>query len=109
MKNLTIPLSIVFLMAACDSKDPVEPVATYDTTPYTLQVGYFPAPDLPTDNKLTVATVQLGRMLFYEPLLSKDGSQTCADCHKQPDAFSDIRQFSIGVEGLPGKRQAMAC
>ena len=108
MKKLTLLLFIVFLMAACDSKDPVEPPATYDPTPYTLHVGYFPAPDLPDDNKLTVATVQLGRMLFYEPLLSKDGSQTCADCHKQPDAFSDIRQFSIGVEGLPGKRQAMA-
>lgn len=46
-------------------------------------------------------------MLFYEKLLSKDGSQACADCHKQEDAFSDIRQFSIGVENLPGKRQAM--
>jgi cytochrome c peroxidase len=47
-------------------------------------------------------------MLFYEKMLSKDGSQACADCHKQEDAFSDIRRFSIGVEQLPGKRQAMA-
>lgn len=31
----------------------------------------------------------------------------CADCHLQKDLFSDIRQFSIGVEELPGKRQAM--
>lgn len=31
----------------------------------------------------------------------------CADCHLQKDLFSDIRQFSIGVEDLPGKRQAM--
>ena len=47
-------------------------------------------------------------MLFYEKTLSKDGSMSCADCHIQQDMFSDIRQFSIGVDDLPGKRQAMA-
>lgn len=108
MKKLLLFILPALFFAACDSKDPVDPPATYDPTPFNLDAGYFPAPDLPADNKLTVAGVQLGRMLFYEPMLSKDGSQACADCHKQPDAFSDIRQFSIGVEGLPGKRQAMA-
>ncbi|MBC7778156.1 MAG: cytochrome-c peroxidase [Phycisphaerae bacterium] len=96
------------LFVACDPKEPVETPATYDTTPYDLKIGDFPTPDLPVDNKLTVAGVQLGRMLFYEKMLSKDGTQACADCHKQQDAFSDIRQFSIGVENLPGDRQAMA-
>ncbi len=96
------------VFAACNPKEPVDPPAVYDPTAYVLQTGDFPTPDLPADNQLTLAGVQLGRMLFYEPLLSKDGSQACADCHKQQDAFSDIRQFSIGIEGLPGKRQAMA-
>lgn len=107
-KILYAPLVVCGLFAACDPKDPVEIPATYDPTPYTLKIGDFPTPDLPADNKPTVAGVQLGRMLFYEKMLSKDGSQACADCHKQEDAFSDIRQFSIGVEKLPGKRQAMA-
>ena len=108
MKKIAFTLfAFASLLIACDPKDPVDPPATYDATPYNLDVGYFPTPDLPTDNKLTVAGVQLGRMLFYEKMLSKDGSQACADCHKQEDAFSDIRQFSLGVEGLPGKRQAM--
>lgn len=100
--------AISCLFAACDSKEPVETPATYDPTPYILKIADFPTPDLPADNKLTIAGVQLGRMLFYEKMLSKDGSQACADCHKQEDAFSDIRRFSIGVEQLPGKRQAMA-
>lgn len=108
MKKLLILLFLAIVLFACDSKDPVDPPATYDPTPFTLDVGDFPTPNLPSDNKLTVAGVQLGRMLFYEKMLSKDGSQSCADCHKQEDAFSDIRRFSIGVEGLPGKRQAMA-
>ncbi|HRI60017.1 MAG TPA: cytochrome c peroxidase [Saprospiraceae bacterium] len=109
MKKILYTLFVLsFLFAACDSKEPVETPATYDPTPYILKIGDFPTPDLPADNKLTVAGVQLGRMLFYEKMLSKDGSQACANCHKQEDAFSDIRRFSIGVEQLPGKRQAMA-
>jgi len=38
----------------------------------------------------------------------KGETQSCADCHMQEDGFSDIRQFSIGVDELPGRRQAMA-
>jgi cytochrome c peroxidase len=97
------------LLLACNKKDDdVDVPATYDPTPYQLMVGPFPPPNLPADNLPTVAGVQLGRMLFYEKMLSRDGSQACADCHQQTDAFSDLRQFSIGVEQLPGKRQAMA-
>lgn len=95
------------ILTACDKKEPAEPPAVYDPTPFELKIGHFPSPMLPTDNPLTVAGVQLGRMLFYEKMLSKDGSQACAGCHKQGDAFSDVRRFSIGVESLPGKRQAM--
>ena len=109
-RDYTALISLLLLFAACspDTSDPVDPPATLDPTPYTLSIGDFPTPDLPADNPLTNAGVQLGRMLFYEKLLSKDGTQACADCHLQKDAFSDIRRFSIGVEGLEGKRQAMA-
>ncbi len=86
---------------------PEEPAA-YDPTPYVLDTKLLPPPPpLPADNQLTQATVLLGKMLFNERMLSKDESQSCADCHLQKDAFSDLRQFSIGVEGKPGKRQAM--
>ncbi|MEO6759908.1 MAG: cytochrome c peroxidase, partial [Saprospiraceae bacterium] len=108
MKQLLFLISAAILFFACNPKEPVETPATYDPTAYKLSLGTFPEPDLPADNPLTVQGVQLGRMLFYEKLLSKDGSQACADCHQQQDAFSDIRRFSIGVQGLPGNRQAMA-
>ena len=107
MKNILLLLCCVNLLA-CQPDAPVDLPVTYDPTPFQLNTGAFPAPALPADNPLTVAGVQLGRMLFYEKMLSKDGSQACADCHLQQDAFSDVRRFSIGVEGLPGKRQAMA-
>ena len=91
------------LFAACE--EPV--VIQKDETPYVLEYGALPAPQLPPDNPLTVQGVKLGKMLFFEPMLSLDGSQSCASCHRQADGFSDTAQFSIGVENLPGKRQAM--
>jgi cytochrome c peroxidase len=73
-----------------------------------LSYQNLPAPNLPVDNPLTLQGVQVGRMLFYDPLLSRDRSQSCANCHLQVNGFSDSDRFSIGVEGLPGKRQAMS-
>ena len=95
----------VALLAACEKDD--TPSVVYDDTPYVVDYGHLPDPGFPADNPLTIEGVKLGKMLFYEPLLSKDGSQSCASCHRQPDGFSDSLQFSIGVEMLPGKRQAM--
>ena len=97
----------VFALVACNKDGDPKVVIPKDDTPYQLEYGAFPAPDLPADNPLTIQGVELGRMLFYDPILSKDGSQSCADCHRQPDGFSDSLRFSLGVEELPGKRQAM--
>ncbi len=108
IQYLTVFLAAFFLLVACNKDDDNTKVpVTIDETPYVLEYGALPAPDLPADNPLTVQGVQLGRMLFYEKMLSKDGSQACADCHRQLDGFSDTTRFSIGVEKLPGKRQAM--
>ncbi len=63
---------------------------------------------LPSDYPLTQQRVELGRMLFYEPALSRDGSQSCASCHVQSDGLSDKRKYSVGIRGLSGTRQAMS-
>ncbi len=108
MKHINILVllcTIVFL--ACDKNEEPDITAEYDPTPYVLDYDYFPPPMIPSDNALTVAGVDLGRKLFYEKQLSKDGSQACAGCHVQSDGFSDMNRFSEGVEGLLGGRQAM--
>lgn len=106
MKNHYTFFILAFLFLVGCKPDPIEP-AVFDPTPYVLDIGDFPDPQLPADNPLTLAGVELGRMLFYEKDLSRDRSQACADCHIQQDGFSDVRRFSVGVEGLDGKRQAM--
>ncbi len=106
-------LLFVGIIFSC-SEDPIvdppeeEEEILQDTTAYDLFYGALPSPDLPEDNSLTVEGVKLGRMLFYETLLSRDDSQSCASCHRQEHAFTDTARFSLGVEELPGKRQAMS-
>lgn len=98
-------ISITLLFSACQKESTPE---TPPETAYVLQHEGLPKPYLPTDNPLTESGIELGRMLFYEKELSQDNSISCASCHDQKNAFSDTNQFSIGVKGLPGKRQAMA-
>ena len=69
----------------------------------------FPAFISLKNNDLTEQGVMLGRMLFYDPILSEDSTQSCSSCHHQSAAFTDPnRRFSIGINGNVGKRNSMA-
>lgn len=41
--------------------------------------------------------IDLGRYLFFDPLLSRDGKVSCASCHDPDKGFSDGRKRSLGV------------
>ncbi len=76
--------------------------------PYRLEIpATFPQPNLPLDNPLTEEGVALGRRLFFDPMLSKGGVQSCATCHDPTKAFTDGRAVSVGAEGRNGARSAM--
>ena len=46
------------------------------------------------------AVVELGRRLFFDPRLSRDGSVACASCHRPELGFADDRPRSVGVLSL---------
>ena len=76
--------------------------------PYDLDLpDWMGKPVIPEDNPLTKEGVALGRMLFYDPILSSDGSLSCAGCHVPELGFADGQAFSIGVDGREGKRSSM--
>jgi len=82
-------------------------------TPYQLNIPplfsqLITNPIIPSDNPLTVEGVDLGRQLFFDPILSADGTQSCASCHSPANAFTDTNQFSTGIDGLLGNRNSMA-
>lgn len=71
-------------------------------TPLHLPVpAHFPAPAPVADNPLTEEGVELGRQLFYEPMLSANLQVSCASCHHQQLAFSD--GITLTAHGVSGK------
>lgn len=49
---------------------------------------------------------ELGKLLFYETSLSRDGKIGCVSCHQPEKAFADGNQVSVGVYGKQGTRHA---
>lgn len=50
-------------------------------------------------DKIRPKLVSLGRLLFFDPILSSDGSRSCASCHDPRHSFSDGRAVSAGLTG----------
>lgn len=68
-----------------------------------------PAKDIFAKNPLTEEGFQLGKKLFYDGNLSKDGFVSCASCHQQFAAFANYdHDFSHGVNNSFSKRNAPA-
>ncbi|MGE3579529.1 MAG: cytochrome-c peroxidase [Vicinamibacterales bacterium] len=68
---------------------------------------------LGTDIRLSAVTpaptperVRLGRWLFYDKRLSKDGTISCASCHRPEHAFSEPTPHSTGINGQQGGRKS---
>lgn len=111
-----LALGIIFLFGVqtgCridDYEEPIPLTSNYAPTPFELEIpDALPPMLIPDDNPLTVEGVTLGRMLFYDPILSGDSTQSCSSCHNQSYAFTDEgNRLSIGIDGLEGKMNAMA-
>jgi len=76
-------------------------------TPVSLSapLGLPPVPVAP-DNPPTRETIDLGRQLFFSPILSADRSLSCATCHDPGKGFAESHQVSTGIHGGKGTRNA---
>jgi len=61
---------------------------------------------VPRDNPGTVAQVALGKKLFFDTRLSRDGTVACATCHDVGRGFTDQRALFEGVGGKIGRRNS---
>lgn len=59
--------------------------------------------------KLASTEEQLGEKLFFDPILSRDSSISCASCHRPEHAFADLTPTSKGVFGRMGGRNTPSC
>jgi cytochrome c peroxidase len=66
----------------------------------------FPSVVHPDNNEYSEERTSLGKLLFYDPILSSDSTISCASCHKQEFAFGDNVSVSKGVDGRLGARNS---
>jgi cytochrome c peroxidase len=66
----------------------------------------FPEIEHPEGNEYSYERWELGKRLFYDPIMSKDGLVSCASCHDPKLSFSDREHVSIGSGGLLGTRNS---
>jgi cytochrome c peroxidase len=78
-------------------------------TPYVFPaLKHFPPMPVSPTNPVSVEGAALGRYLFYDPILSRDRTLSCASCHRQSAAFSDgPKAFSTGADGTAMRRNTM--
>lgn len=60
----------------------------------------FPALNEPDDNPSTPDKVELGRLLFFDPVLSAGNDTACATCHHPDYGFGDGLPRAIGAGGI---------
>lgn len=53
----------------------------------------------PIDNQSSNAKVKLGKLLFYDPILSGNKDVACATCHHPESGYAEFLDLSIGVNG----------
>lgn len=92
----------ILALNACNPELCCEP---YPSEMLVLPSGWD-APDFPQDNGFTDGRWSLGKALFFDPRLSRDGTISCASCHVPERAFTAADAVSPGVDGALGTRNA---
>lgn len=102
-KELIYALALSFVALSCEKTD----VKKSEENSYTFSVpDYIPKPIYNFENNpFSNNGFDLGKLLFYDPILSSDSSVSCANCHNQAHAFADHNlSLSIGVNNRIGLR-----
>jgi len=61
---------------------------------------------IPSDNPMSADKIELGKQLFFDARLSKNGTVSCSSCHNVMSGGEDNRTASVGIEGKVGTRSS---
>ena len=103
MKNQFWILAIFIALVGCNKSANEKPFAGLKLP------SNFPKPAYSLeDNPVTKEGFELGRKLFYDPILSKNNTIACGSCHNQGSAFTHHgHDISHGINDLLGRRNAL--
>ncbi len=107
LKRILFFVSAVCLMLSCgdstlETKKPSKrhiPIVRFEALPETVK--------MPKDNPTSPEKEELGKLLFYDPILSGNKDVACASCHHPNYGYSEFLDISIGPNshGLGSKRR----
>jgi cytochrome c peroxidase len=103
-------LCLLFAVVSCE-KDAFKTAIEFPTLPevpynYTPQWGGMHSHMAGQDLGITDAGATLGRVLFYDKILSIDNTVSCGSCHHQSIGFSDAAKLSTGIDHQLTNRNA---
>lgn len=104
MNKIILIFILVVSIYSCKVEDSNDAIISFN------QPASFPSPVYTfQNNELTQSGFELGRKLFYDPILSKDNTISCGSCHQQVVAFAHgEHKLSHGINGLLGTRNSPA-
>lgn len=127
-RRLIVPLTCVaaFVLAACDDSKGQPPASTTATATATAAVTAAPKPaatmpaapplapspaslpesKTPAENPITPEKAALGKQLFFDKRLSKDGTASCETCHVPEKGWTDGKALSQKVGGAMNTRHS---
>ena len=117
--------ALIIFVTACQDESEITELSRYSDEEWSVLSAVLDIPDDPHNynvqlpphfnnstgqNQLFVDAdmATLGRVLFYDPILSENNTTSCASCHTQADAFSDKTAKSEGFAGEMTKRNSFA-
>lgn len=92
-----LPILLFVLFFSCNSKSEKKRVAI---TKIDTRVSALPLKvKTPKNNIASAEKTKLGRLLFFDPILSGNKDVACATCHHPSNGYAEFRDLSIGVNG----------
>ncbi|MBR9800538.1 cytochrome-c peroxidase [bacterium] len=82
------------------------PEPTVESEVQWVEIGLLPEVEHPDENPFSKEKYALGRMLFFDPRLSKSGEMACASCHDPDLSWGDGRTVSFGLGRFELSRNA---
>jgi cytochrome c peroxidase len=110
-KHIVLFICLIPGILACNKKSgTTENTVIPPVTEYPLRPAHFPpAVYQHTSNPYSTKGYELGKRLFFDPILSANNTISCGSCHKPASAFADGGvALSKGVDGKTGKRHSPA-
>lgn len=97
--------AVALLLCGCTKTSANRSAEARKTVALSARLGLPPVP-VPANNPPTAEAIELGRQLFFSPVLSVDRTLSCATCHDPAKAFAEPKNVSTGIHGKKGVRNA---